>query len=93
MSSELLIVIAGVVLSLLFSYIPGLKDWYDPLAPNAKRVIMLGALVLSAGGVFALACFGKYDLVACDAAGAWNLLEYFVLAAIANQTAYQLSPQ
>lgn len=93
MSSELLIVIAGVVLSLAFSYVPGLKDWFDPLMPNSKRFIMLGVLLLSAGGVFALACFGKYDLVACNAAGAWNLLEYFVAAAIANQAAYQLSPK
>ena len=93
MSAELLIVIAGVVLSLLFSYVPGLKDWFDPLWPNQKRFVMLGALLVSAGGIFALACFGKYDLVSCDAAGAWNLLEYFILAAIANQTAYQLSPQ
>ena len=93
MSSELLIVIAGVVLSLLFSYVPRLKDWFDPLWSNQKRLIMLAALLLSAGGVFALACFGKYDLVVCDAAGAWNMLEYFVLAAIANQTAYQLSPK
>ena len=93
MSSELLIVIAGVVLSLAFSYIPGLRDWFDPLWPNQKRFVMLGVLLISAGGVFALACFGKYDLVTCDMSGAWNLLEYFVAAAIANQTAYQLSPK
>lgn len=93
MSSELLIVIAGVVLSLAFSYIPGLKDWFDSLFGNEKRLIMLGVLLLSAGGVYALACFGKYDLVTCDMSGAWNLLEYFIKAAIANQTAYQLSPK
>ena len=93
MSSELLIVITGVVLSLAFSYVPKLKDWFDPLVPNSKRLIMLGVLLLSAGGVFALACFGKYDLVTCDASGAWNLLEYFVAATIANQAAYQLSPK
>jgi len=53
---------------------------------------MLGALLLSAAGVFALACVGRYDLVTCDVAGIWLLVEYFVLAVIANQAAYLISP-
>ena len=93
MSAELLAGIGGVVFSLLFSYFPGLSGWYDPLPANKKRLIVLGVLLLSAFGIFGLACIGKYNLVACDVNGAWALLEYFALAVIANQAAYKLSPR
>ena len=93
MNAELLAGIAGIVISLLFSYFPGLSGWYDPLPADKKRFIMLGALLVSALGVFGLACIGKYDLVSCDLVGAWNMLEYFVLAVIANQASYSLSPR
>ena len=93
MNADLLAGMAGVVFSLVFSYFPGLNKWYEPLPSDKKRLIMLASLVVTAAGVFALACFGKYDLVTCEAVGAWALLEYFVLAAIANQAAYQLSPR
>ena len=93
MSAELLAGIGGVVFSLLFSYFPGLSGWYDPLPADKKRLIMLGVLLVSALGVFGLACIGKYNLVTCDALGAWALLEYFALAVIANQASYQLSPR
>jgi len=92
MSAELLAGISGVVLSLLFEYLPGLHDWYNGLADTKQKLIMLVALLLSAGGVFGLACIGRYNLVTCDVAGAWLLLEYFVLAVIANQATHRLSP-
>ena len=92
MSSELLAGTAGIVLSLLFEYLPGLHDWYNALVDAKQKLIMLGALLLSAVGIYALACVGKYDLVTCDVNGAWLLVEYFVLAVIANQATHRLSP-
>jgi len=92
MSSQLLAGIAGIVLSLLFEYLPGLHDWYNALVDTKQKLVMLAALLLSAAGVFALACIGRYDLVTCDVAGVWMLLEYFVLAVIANQATYLISP-
>ena len=93
MNAELLASFGGVVFSLLFSYFPGLSGVFDPLPSNQKRLVMLAVLVATAAAVFGLACVGKYNLVACNADGAWAMLEYFVLAAIANQTAYKLSPK
>jgi len=93
MSSELLAGIAGIVLTLLFSYLPGLRNWYDPLPEAKKKLIMLAALFLSAAGVFALACVGRYDMVVCSVDGAWELGRYFILALVANQSAYSLSPK
>lgn len=92
MSSELLAGIAGIVLSLVFEYVPGLHDWYNALVDAKQKLIMLAALAVSAFGVFGLACLGKYSLVTCDANGAWMLAEYFVLAVVANQATHRLSP-
>ncbi|MFC2053013.1 hypothetical protein ACFLV7_01765, partial [Chloroflexota bacterium] len=45
MGAESLAVVAGVILSLLLSYAPGVKDWYDGLEGNNWRLVMLGLLV------------------------------------------------
>jgi len=45
---------AAIVLSLLFSYVPGLSNWYGTQDPVHKRLIMLGLLVAVAAGSFAL---------------------------------------
>ena len=93
MSSELLASVAGVLLSLAFSYLPGLRPWFDKLQPDYKRLVMLAALALVAGGAFALACIGQYPALTCDEAGAWVLVRAFLAAAIANQAAYALTPR
>ena len=92
MSAELLAGIGGIILSLVFEYVPGLTGWYNELKDEYQKLIMLGSLLLAAGGIYALACLGRYDLVTCDVDGLWKLAEYFVLAAIANQTTHRLSP-
>lgn len=100
MNQEFLVAIAGAVLSLLFSYLPGLSDWYGALDGNKKRLIMLGMLALVAGGTYALDCAGMLVKIAPDAAGmcstadGWvQVLKAFVLAMIANQGAYSISPK
>lgn len=92
MDAKLLTMIAGVILSLAFSYIPKLKTWFENQSPNTKRLVMLGAIALAAGGAFGLACLGRFDGLACTQAGAWDIVELLFLAAIANQTAYKLTP-
>jgi hypothetical protein len=91
MTPELLSSLAGIVLSLAFSYIPGLNTWYDPKPPTTKRLIMLAALAVVTAGVFGLSCSGIFDSVTCDKNGAITLVTSFVLAMVANQSAYQLS--
>jgi hypothetical protein len=93
MTPEQLTIIAGVILSLLFSYTPQLKTWYDNKDSNVQRLIMLGLLFLSALGVFGLSCTPRYDFVTCDAAGAWDMGEYFIQALIANQAAHRITPK
>jgi hypothetical protein len=87
---------AGVLLSVGFSYVPGLNERFSALSPTQKRLVMLAMLTLVTGGVFALSCLDALIVlggVACDRTGAWGLIRALVLAAIANQSTYALSPR
>ena len=96
MTAETLAATAGIVLSLVFSYVPKFSTWYGLKDDPIKRLIMLGALVLVSGVAFGLACSGlasDFGLpLTCDKVGAVALLRAFVVAAIANQTTYALTP-
>jgi peptidoglycan/LPS O-acetylase OafA/YrhL len=93
LTAEQLAVIAGIVLSLLFSYIPGVRAKYEPQPPEVKRLIMLALLAVVALGVFGLSCTGYYSWATCDQQGAIKLGEIFFAALVANQAAYLISPK
>jgi hypothetical protein len=96
MTSETLSLIAGATLSLAFSYLPGLHERFAALDPTRKRLVMLALLVLSAGAVYGLSCLGwglRWGiLLTCDRDGLAGLLEQLLLAVIANQGVYAISP-
>jgi hypothetical protein len=93
MDAKLLASLAGVILSLAFSYIPGLKDWYQPLSGEKKRLIMFGLIVVIAGAAFGLSCSGWWSWVSCDQAGVKGLVEAIIWVAVSNQTTFLLSPK
>jgi hypothetical protein len=108
MTTEMLTLLAGTLLSLGFSYIPGLSDWYGRLGETPdggddggvrKRLVMLALLAVASGGIFALACVERQphsgiDLgVSCDQAGVVGLLKILVMAVIANQGVYKITPK
>jgi hypothetical protein len=93
MTPEQLALLAGVILSLAFSYVPGLSTWFDGLAPDRKRLVMLAALFVVAAGSFVLSCAGYADYFACTTAGAYDAVGVFILAMIANQGTYLLTPK
>lgn len=97
MSAEFLALYAGSILSLLFSYVPGLSTWFDGLKSEVKRLVMLGLLLVVAVGVVALACAGyASDLglsITCDRPGIAAVAQAFILALIANQATYQITPK
>lgn len=97
MTAESLALYAGIVLSLIFSYVPGLDGKFAALDATIKRLIMLGLLLLVALAVVGIACSGfGADLgiaVTCDKPGFVGVLQAFVLAVIANQAAYLVTPQ
>jgi hypothetical protein len=97
MSANTLSLIAGAVLSLAFSYIPGLRADFDAIDPTEKRLVMLGLLLVTAISVQVMACLGwaaewGVDL-ACNRAGLAGLIEQLVIAIIANQGVYAISPR
>lgn len=92
MSAEQLAAISGLILSLAFSYVPGLSDWYAPLDPTKKRLIMFALLVVVTAGAFGLSCGNVLTAVTCDKSGALGLLDAFIAALVLNQSAYMLSP-
>lgn len=93
MTSEQLGSIAGVVLSLVFSYVPGVRDQFAALETTVKRLIMAGLLLLVAVGALALSCANVVPAVECSQAGAVTLIETFIAALVANQAAFLISPQ
>lgn len=97
MSAETLSLIAGAVLTLVFSYVPGLSEKFAALDSTNKRLIMLAVLATSAAAIYGLGCVGwalpfGFE-VSCDVAGIQALIRSFILAAVANQGLYTLSPE
>ena len=87
---------AGVLLSLLFSYIPGFRSWFEAKSADAKRLLMLLFMFVVAGGSYALVCGGlgaSFGLTwVCDQAGFLEFLKVFFAVLVANQAAYAISP-
>jgi len=86
---------AGILLSLGFSYLPGIKDRFENLTPTYKRLVMLGLLALIALAVFGLGCARVEwaGWVSCSEAEAWELARSFIAALIANQAAFGVAPR
>lgn len=92
---DLIVMIAATALSLIFSYLPGVSDWFAKLDPTRKRLLMLGILFLAVLLIFGVTCANLVAIagLTCDRATLVQLVQALVLAAIANQTTFQLSPQ
>jgi len=91
MDAEFLAGAAGIILSLLFSYVPGLNTWFDKLDGIYKRLLM-GSLILLVGvGAGGLSCAGLFVGVTCDQAGAIAAARAIFAALVANQTAYSIT--
>lgn len=98
MTPEILFGAAGAILSLLFSYIPGLNVWFASLKSEIKSLIMLGLIVIVAGAAYGLACAGVLENLTgigltCDQPGLLGLIRAVFLAIIANQSTFLISPQ
>lgn len=98
MDQNQLLVTVGILLSVAFSWIPKLKEWYAALDNTLKRLVMLGALAVAALLVFGLSCTqftipGVTMTVSCDAQGAKELGQLFINALVANQIAFLAVPK
>lgn len=91
MNGDTLASIAGVILSLAFAYVPGVKDWYAALEATQKAGLMALLLIAVALGVFAASCGQIISVgITCDKQGAVGLIQILIAALIANQSSYLL---
>lgn len=93
MSSEWLSRVVGVVISLMFAYVPGLSDWYEAQDGTKKRFVMLAALLIACLAIFGASCAGWTDQIACTQQGASGMLRIAFDVVMANQATYLLTPQ
>lgn len=96
MSPELIAAIAGVILSLLMNYIPGLNSAFDKLSANGQRLAMAGLLALASAGIAIWTCTdpGAGGLSICLGATNWRaVVQAFIFALIANQASDRISPK
>ena len=95
MSADLLASVLAIVMSLAFSYVPGLNDWYAALDRKYKQLVMGAGLLVIAASVFGLSCAGlgsQFGIdLACSQDGAIALLKLLIDALIVNQGTYLLT--
>lgn len=92
MTSEQISALAGVVLSLAFSYVPGLSDWFGELRSEYKRLLMAGLMLVVAAAAYGLTCAGWLETaIVCDEAGVMALVWAYIAALVANQATYTLT--
>lgn len=82
---------AGILLSLLFAYVPRLSDWYEQIDGVYKRLVMVAALLVVSLIILGLSCSAIFVIVTCNQAGIVMLVRLFVLALIANQATYLIA--
>ena len=92
MSADELSGAAGIALSLICSYAPGIKDKFDALTPTEKRLVMAALLLIVTCAVFVAGCRGWLSIT-CDEAGVLGLARSLVIALIANQGVFLISPK
>ena len=91
MTPEALTATVALVLSLVLSYFPFVKTWYDPL-PNPQKVTATGILlILVTAATLGYNCRADpAGIAACVTANWQGALSALVAALVANQASYTL---
>lgn len=85
MTADQIAQLAGIMLALGLAYIPGVREWYDPL-PSARKVAVLGALLIAAALVIAAQTCGVEPT--CYQNNYQAFIAALIQALIASQAAY-----
>jgi putative flippase GtrA len=98
MTPEILASVAGVILSLAFSYIPNLRTWFAEKPKEQQQLSMLALMFVVAAASYGLACAGILTelfgvALTCDRSGLLGLIQALIFAIMANQGVYQLTPR
>ena len=82
--------LAGIVLSLSFTYIPKWRVYYGQLQTETKALIMLGVLAVTSAGIYALVHFGA--VTPSQRGNGWSYFWMFLFALASNQATYTITP-
>jgi hypothetical protein len=91
MTTEQLVSVSGLALSLGFFYIPGLNTWYDSQNSQAKAAVMGGLLLVVTAAAYGLSCVADFAYFECTQTGAWAAVTLFARALAVNQGTYMLA--
>lgn len=81
--------LAGILLSLIMSYVPGLSTWFASKNSQTKSLVMAVLLLVVAAGALLYKCNLGSECITNN----WHDYAVALFAAlIANQSAYTLSP-
>lgn len=87
---------AGLVLSLIMNYVPGLNAWFDKMSANGQRLSMAALLALTAIGTAIWTCTSPDagGLSACVGDTNWRaVIQSLIAALVVNQGADRISPK
>lgn len=83
--------IFGVVLSLLFTWFPGLKTWYAGLPSGWRGPVMAIASVVVAAGMFVGSCYAIFTTsVTCDVNSGFDFLVLAIKVGLGTVGTYSL---
>ena len=82
----------GILTSIAFEYVPGLKDWYGGQKDVYQKLIMLGLGAVVVGGAYGLSCAQAFsvDTFACDWTGGQQAILVYVAWLGGNQGTYSI---
>jgi hypothetical protein len=84
MTSDKLAALVGVLISLLFAYLPGVKTWIEKQSSELKGGLTAGLTILAGIAIYGLSCAGWFmDLgVICSKAGLQQLVTTIIGALV-----------
>lgn len=91
LNADVLAGLAGALISLGCSYLPGVSARWDALDGAWKRLAMAIMLIVVSVVIVALSCAGVLQGVECSQKGVWAVLSALFSALVVNQSTYALA--
>jgi len=92
-TAELIAAVAGVTITLLFKYFPGLNVWFAKKLEAEKQLWMLVMMILVSGGIFGGGCIDLFKVnITCSIQGGWELAGILITGIVANQGVFRILP-
>jgi hypothetical protein len=95
LTAEKIALWAGVFVSWLFSYFPGLNTWYAAKSEDFKKLFMIGVLTFVVVGLYTLMCFNIITIanMTCSTDSLVTIAYLWIIAIVTNQSIYKITPQ